>query len=369
MVEKYLKLHLFYIVTIILCSFINGDSSTSSFWQGAIIGRFFTSTIYYMAVIAYCYKYSAVKLEHAILSIFVLNAAVTILQYFNHPIGWGISLLFRTEELAHQEYLDNAKDSAKILTGFAAAGGLSGFVVANGYYINTYCPQISNTVWNNSSISKLLGVLLIALSLFTAFATQERMAVFSIALYFIFVILFAFNGKHKVLACTLIAFCLYLYFSNPDFDYGRINFEQSNSTRLDLFDDFEKFASSEYLWFGGVENYNKVFGVGQHNTFLNAISFYGIFGSIPFFLLFFSVLLNCTKTLFSSLKKNNKLVASSASCLMYLLYSMTHSTGLQSGDATFWVIFGLYIYYSNRYKIQQPSNQSNYNETITMHSW
>ena len=110
---------------------------------------------------------------------------------------------------------------------------------------------------------------------------------------------------------------------------------------------------TDSVWFGSWSGYNSHFrGLNQHNTFTDEIIRYGLVGLIPFVILFWNVAKFSIIHFFKARKKQLQMIYIYASAtLLYLLYSMTHGTGLQSGDVMFWLLFAVLAHESNKNKL------------------
>lgn len=336
--DRNLNIYVVFIITIIIISFINGDGFTSSFWQVSIIGRHIPCLIAISSLIIYSHNNNLAYIYKSLFVIFILNGILTTLQFYNYPMAWTISQTLNPIDL---EAFEMRLNDSLTMSGVALAGGLFGFAVSNGYFIASYAPIFSKNLWDRGLRNYISGIFVLVLSVFVAFETQQRMAILVLAVFFCFVFLKNNTGTlSKILTISVIGLFLY-YLINSDVDLGRISTEHNNEDRRALAQSFVHFLSSEYVLFGGYSNYSQ-FGEGQHNSILDSITRFGLIGSVVFISLFYRITRWCYTILRIALKsKNTNQIVLSISCLLYLLYSMTHSIGVQSGDIMFWLMFTL----------------------------
>lgn len=126
-------------------------------------------------------------------------------------------------------------------------------------------------------------------------------------------------------------------------DLGRFTEESDNSDRFKLFKTFSDFIDSPLALFGGLNQYLQYYGGRvQHNVFLGAWVNGGFFSMILIVVLYFST---CIKSLSMIFKFYNNVnfypVAFALSCLIFNFYSLTHSSGLHTGEPLFWISYSL----------------------------
>ncbi len=336
--DSNIKMYIGFIFLIVLLSFFNGDGYTSSFWILSIFARHIPSIITFLAIVLYAKSNDTSLIYKSLSILFFANAVITISQYYNNPIAWAISQTITPVDFSE---LEDRISGVATTTGLAVSGGLFGYAVANGYFLASYAPLTSISIWEKRTKSTFKGLSILLLSCFAAFATQERMALVVLMVYICIFLYTSRNNKKSSILLVLSILAIMWYFSSNDIDVGRFSMDQNNDDRKELFRAFELFMSSDFALVGGYVNYSH-FGGGQHNCFLDSITRFGIVGGVYFVLLFYRV----TKYLLASFRESLSLrqiktTVLSVSCLLYMLYSLTHSTGLQSGDVMFWVLFAL----------------------------
>lgn len=344
--------YLIFFTVAIFCTVLNGDAFNMSFWTGTVISYFLPSFIVYYATLEFCNKNEegGLEISNVLFVLFVINAFITILQYYSNPIGWAIARTLSSGDLQSETVLEMYGGSDNFV-GIAVAAGLFGYVTGNGYFIGTYAPISSKLSFNTNKILLILGFLVMAIGAYAAFATQERMALLVVLCNVACVFFYnSHNSKSSNFLIIISVLCAVAYISNNITDYGRFSADTDNSDREQLYIAFNSFLKTDAAWLGSWSEYNSHFrGLNQHNTFMDEITRYGIVGLIPFVILFWKVARFSITHLFKARKyKLHTMYIYASATLLYLLYSMTHGTGLQSGDVMFWLLFAVLVHESNK---------------------
>ena len=347
--------YLIFVVIAIFCSILNGDAGNMSFWTKTVIGCLLPSFIIYYAILEFCNKYEkgSSQISIVLLVLFVINALITILQYYDNSIGWAIARTLSSGNLLSDEILEKYGGSDNFI-GIAVTAGLFGYVTGNGYFIGAYSSISSKLSFSTNKITLILGFLVLAIGAYAAFATQERMALLAILCNVACVFFYnSHNNRSSNIFIIIAALCVVAYISNNITDYGRFTADTDNSDREQLYIAFKSFLKTDSVWFGSWSDYNSHFrGLNQHNTFMDEITRYGLVGLIPFVILFWNVAKFSIIHFFKARKNQLQMMYVYASAtLLYLLYSMTHGTGLQSGDVMFWLLFAVLAHESNKNKL------------------
>ena len=271
-------------------------------------------------------------------------------QFFSLPFSWEIGQM-ANEGLTRE--LENNADIFEIdggLLGRTITAGFTGYVVTNGYFTTCYIPIAHTVAKIKSKYIFLPFVILVALA--TTFVNQERAAMLLVAVYFLFY-LFMFNKPSKMsllFGALALLFIFYLDVVFSSLEMGRLQ-ELSDNIRGKLWMDFKQFLITDQLYFGGLYNYISVYKINQHNCLLAAWTMGGIFTFLSFCVLFFSALQELTRIVINRNYIKNDIVAFSlaTSCLLYLMYSLTHSSGLQNDGMMFWLPYTLLLVYKKLY--------------------
>lgn len=283
---------------------------------------------------------------------YLLNCILTIGQFFSFPPSWEIGQM-ANEGLTRE--LENNADIFEYdegLLGRTITAGFTGFVVTNGYFTTCYL-SIAHQVSKVHSKYVLFPITTIV-AMAVTYMNQERAAMLLVLLYFLFYV-FMYYKPSKLFLLFGGLLLLFFYCQDAIFnsmEMGRL-MEFSDSTRGKLWMDFKQFLSTDQLYFGGLYNYISVYEVNQHNCLLAAWTMGGIFTFLSFCLLYFSALQELTCLVINRNFAKTNLIAFSlaTSCVLYLLYSLTHSSGLQNDGVMFWLPYTLLLVYKKLYNI------------------
>lgn len=284
----------------------------------------------------------------AIICLYIFNAVITIMQYKGISVAWeiGRSIADITEERV--EALDYINSDSSSLFGYALASGMIGFSVTNGYIIASYFPLLSKGLYSNNVYKWFFGLMLITVAIIAAYTVQQRTAFFLILLYVAFLALTRSSTLLFVVAILLPV--VYLFVGDVSFNLenlGRLHDIASGlGTRRVLLSNFESFLNSEYVLFGGYDGYTQHFGLAQHNALLSAWVLGGFFNFVCFGFFYAYLLFIIISTVRKALKESTSHVFTivyGASSFIYLLYSLTHSDGVQNGSPMFWIVFMLFL--------------------------
>lgn len=334
--------YILYVTLLVFLSFINGDYASSEFWR-TIVGYHIVCIILYIALTIYVRDNIKVNYIVGILFTFYLvNGFITILQFNGNPTGWLIGEIISPQNAATINEYDDVLQLSDSMLNYSLVGGLWGYAVANGYFTATYLPIVSMLVWNNKK-EILLGIFMLIYAVVICYMVQQRMAFILVVLYILFIIFTRTNLFAKILLFIGVLFLMSSESIMFDLDMGRLNFDQKNEDRLELLEDFDSFLDSGNVIFGGYSDYINRFGeLGQHNTFLDVWTRSGFVGLLAFCVLFAIVVYRSITIAYCSYaKRYYNIFALSISCIIFLLYSMTHSSGLQSGAVIFWLPYTL----------------------------
>ena len=284
---------------------------------------------------------------------FILDAIVTILQYQNSPIGWSIGMAINPLQL---EDLDELQSKIKDIseTTKSVIPGIMGRVTGNGYFIATMLPVMTYYIWDKTrfKIRTLWLLGMFGLGVMCIYYIQQRMALVVFITYLFSIILFKERVITKKLLLWMIIVMALAYFKDSilGFDYsqtGRL-FDMEDVKRASTLSTLVDFNNNnpQFFWLG----YNQIitpedrelFLIIGHNTFTDALRLGGIFLLLTFTVLFFFL---CKELImiffFSRREKDFRTMGFAIGSLCFLLYSQTHSTGVQSGSFMFWTLFML----------------------------
>ena len=335
------KWYCIYLSLLLVFSAINGDMFADYFWR-----NFFS--YHFLAIATFIGFESIIKTNQELnfliiitICICLFNSSITILQYLNHPLGWEIGSFMGTDLDSIETYLQS--HSLDTVSNAALCSGINGNGVVNGYFLATFFPIMSLFIWSDKSILRILGYLLLLISFVSIFCVQQRMAMICAILF----LLFVFYRKKKITSGSVFLFVAFLcvlfggiFDINFDkIEFGRLSTQTDNSSRLVLFDHMSSYLSSADCLLGGFADYCTKY-IGQHNTFLDVITRVGLIG-FPLFIAYF---IKTFLSFFKEVKFYNPDITSllAISGLIFIAYSQTHSSGIQSGITYFWELVAMF---------------------------
>ena len=352
-----LSLYLIYLGVYTLCNIINGEVTTHSFLQS-----FYT---YHVPCIALIVGLPAILKNKEQVHLFVLSLAclyifdvvLTILQYMNNGLAWAIATRISSSAEDGMESAEMYAEASGSLFGYSLVAGAFGFVVTNGYFLATYLPVLTNRINTNKFKDVFISSILLGIGAVAIFVTQQRMAFISLLLYLGYFVYYGMSKGYRI-PIVIIAILFSLFYLDPtSIDMGRLTTDTNNDTRMRLFDDFFKFLDSDQWAFGGAVHYLNTYHKAQHNTFLSAWVLGGIFTFVTYLILYYKLLESCICNL-KLLRQYRQYYPLTLSCAIassiFLIYSITHSVGVQSGSPIFWIVYVLMVI-SYRYESEEKT--------------
>ncbi len=349
---KDMKLYYNYLIVYLFISLLNFSAFSISFVKEIIAVHF----VCCIAIFSFPRIFKTdVSIRGALIVLgfgFLLNALVTYLQAHNVPLGWAIGMHINPTELAdidemRSEFTDNDQFSRSFIM------GIMGRSVGNGYFIATMLPVLTYYIWDKFQMKTLWTYFIFVVTAMCVFYIQQRMALVVVVVYF-FYICFRKNlspiSKFLAISTVIIFFAVYMD-EFQSFDYNQLGRlaqtqDQTRSNTLTVLGDFV--TNPRYLLLGHnqkitTEDYY-IFHTMGHNTFTDSLRMGGIFLFITYIGLFIILCRNLINIVqFSHDEKDFRTLGLALGCLCYLLYSQTHSTGVQSGSIIFWVLYMLTI--------------------------
>lgn len=343
------KLYTIYLATLLICSIISGQVYDIVFYKNFLTNHI-SSLILLLTIPMIIKSIDDIKTIFGfIISLQLINCLVSILQFYNIPMGWHLGLAINPGAIS---YLMDAEyylaDADKLLSR-SIVFGITSFVVANGYYLATFLPIASNNLLRNdvNFKGKIISLIMLALSGITIFMVQQRMAFF---LLICFLILVLFIQMRKSLLYKLIFTIIFiviagLYSGSFDYDLGRLTVDDLHSdSRMSQITNFLTFLNSDgFIWGTDLNDKALLYSLG-HNTLMDALRRGGFISFLLYLPLFIMVVYKCSCISINAFKINAHYTFTlSIACLLFIAYSFTHSTGLQSGAVLFWFIYALLI--------------------------
>lgn len=339
--SKGAKVFFVYLVMIFLSNVLNGNAITGTFWKVQFSFHLVSLSAFFVYQIL-AYKKENIKIiVFSILCAYIMNLVLSYFQYGNNGIAWMIANIINktsTDLYEGYENLDN-------FLGRAVVSGFLGTGVRNGYFVTVFYPIVTYFLWSKKVLVKFSGFCLLFVVVFFAFLLQQNAALLLCSCYCLYC-LYTYNKKYLLLGG--FGMCLYYFLYGGGFDnieLGRIGQSASFDDRTSLFKTFANFIQDPMVFIVGDYNlYMKTYPIIQHNAFFSSWVMGGFLAVIPFFLFHLRVVIETVPLILSKRHITNietKLFA--ISCLLFMAYSMTHSTGLQSEGTFFWISYALFL--------------------------
>lgn len=334
-IVKSIKPYFWFIFTYLFCAIVNGDFFLIDFPRRLLSRDLPSLAIFFAIPLLLRNEKLEKKLVYFYAFLYLANAIISIMQSQNSPIAWTIA---NTLNPSTSDFLDKWEEyqyyhNSNI--GYSSIPGLIGDVVGNGYFIAVFTPLICIPLASYSKKSFIFSIITYAIGFVACYYVQQRMCfllMITFAIYFcFFCIKVPMFFRVVIIIVGVITAISYL----ETVDLGRLN-ENSDRARSHLFQKFIDFCNTKDVYIGSFYNYNMDGTIGQHNCFLDVIVRGGIFSLIPF--IFFTI--DVIKKALKAYKVSVFGKAVAVSIIFYILYSLTHSTGLHCGDTTFWIPFG-----------------------------
>ena len=283
---------------------------------------------------------------------FLLDAVTTFLQYKNSPLGWTIGITINPHQLVElnkiQSTLENSNEFNR-----AILPGIMGRAVGNGYLIATMLPVMTYFIWDKFKLKTLWSFAMFAVSAICIYFIQQRMVLaVSVAYLFSIILLKRLSATTKILFTAATIAVLAIFMDNIlNYDYSQLGrltktedeFRYSTLTTLESFISNPKRMMLGYNQINSEED-KTLFLILGHNTFTDSLRLGGIFLLMTYIVLFFYLCKTLIEiVLFSRQEEDYRTMGMAVGCLCFMLYSQTHSTGVQSGSIMFWTLYMLTI--------------------------
>lgn len=359
---RYLKfnkvelLYFLYLLVLIICTALRGQLHDIEFYKNFL--TFHVTSIGIIIGIPFLVN-TPDKLSIAsktLACVYIANLAISIMQFMQIPIAWNIA---GSINISAQERIDQSSAimTNEDLIGASVIQGLFAFVVTNGYIIASYLPLAIQRLFSKKSRLSLYDLIIISLAVIAAFLIQQRMC-FYVTILFVVILMFVKSGSVAKIFLPLILGIVapFILDSIDTLDFGRLT-NTNDPFREKTFVVLEQvLASDEWILGCDLNDVYKTLVIG-HNSILDSLRRGGIFTLITY-IIFLSVTIY---TLIGKIRKmykaNNYHACAYAVCsLLFIVYSMTHSMGIQSGAPFFWIPYALMIASEQMYAVKKSNN-------------
>ena len=343
------KIYCIYLAILLLSNIISGQLYNPIFLKNFITNHI-SSIVLLMAIPLIIKSIIDIKIITGfVVAVHIFNCAISILQFYNVPIGWHIGLAVNPGAISN---LDSAEYYIQQSDNFMSRSivfGITSFVVANGYYLTSFLPITTRHLLfsDAGSKDKIISWCLLVLSAITIFMVQQRMAFFLLLCYIVFVLYMQIRESllSKLILLIIAVASIGLYTFPTDIEVGRLTLDEVGSdTRMNQTTNIINFMNTDsFIWGADLNDKTLLYSLG-HNTLTDALRRGGFILLIFYLPLFIAILCKCIYTGIVSQKINAPYsLAFSVSCVIFLAYSFSHSTGIQSGAVLFWFSYALMI--------------------------
>lgn len=361
-----IKLYFIYIAVYVLINLLNLTAFDTRFIKDLVAIHFICCIVTFAFPRFFKSEISIQSAWIAITFGFLLDAVVTMLQYNNSPIGWTIGMYLNPIDFEDVEARASLGDANEF--GKSILAGIMGRATGNGYFIATMLPIVTYFVWDRLKLKSLWTYAMFALAGICIYYIQQRMALaVTVAYLFSIILLKKTSPTTKILASSIaiivLAFSLD-YLQGLDLSrMGRLASTEDalRSSTLTELGDFLSDPQKVLLGYNQIasEEDRTMFLILGHNAFTAALRLGGVFLLLTFIVLFFYLCRTLVEILlFSRREEDYRTMGMAVGCFCYLLYSQTHSTGVQSGSIMFWVMYMLTLQ-SHRIKYEAIEAEEN----------
>lgn len=341
-VGKIVIAYLLYLGILTICSFMSGVIFTETAIKGFTYHFISISIILSFPIIFN----SKIKIIYACASLtifYLLNCFISILQFSNVSLAWDISTFLNPQSGERYSMFTDVYGENSEMLNHSILTGLFGFVVTNGYFTASLLPLVTAPLIDKNNKDKIFYWIFLCIGLYTIYIIQQRMG-FVVGLLYLFTILsIGMKRSAKIYFACFVIIIMVLFgdiFSN--IDLGRLT-DQNDSYRTQIWDIFIENLNSEYFLIGGFDLSNEFLGkVLGHNCILDAFRRGGLITMLSYVVTFFIIAIFCFRQIKIAYKDHGCLSFGLwSSALFYMIYSLTHSSGIQSGDPSFWMLASL----------------------------
>ena len=177
-IRKVFRYYMAYLTIYTLANIVNGEILSHNFIQSLITYHLPCLVILLSFPRMIRDKKQLSLVTYAIITVYLVDAVLTVFQYNGDPVAWETGRMIAEIKDDHQEAIDAIAEKSDDLFGYSIASGIIGFVVTNGYIIATFFPLLLIHFFTKRPLLWIVDILLAALAVYAAFATQQRTAFF-----------------------------------------------------------------------------------------------------------------------------------------------------------------------------------------------
>lgn len=343
-VHAYITIFGVYIFLLFIAMNMNGDAELYGLkW---IFANHFVSIVVFAATYHFIKSAPPRKMDFVFMTfacLLIIDAIVTITQYYNNPIGWAINMFItQGRDEGTVEFIGSRLYFDYNLSGMAMTNGLFSDVVINAIFLGSFGVLPFYFFQRDSKVYKIIAVVTIILSLIACFMCQERAAMLT---FLASVVFLSYKSFHRESFYSLIAVMaiLLMIFDFSRIDYGR--FQEvgmfSNDSRISIWESFLPFFSDNWLW-GGVKHFMSLTEELPHNYVFNAFVFAGLLGGVTIIILLLLTLVKIFKIVFSKSSTRTSTIIAIA-LLSILAQSFVHNISFVTGDVFSFLLLSMMV--------------------------
>lgn len=342
--------YIIYVMCYVIISVLNGAVYDDYFFKG-LLNWHLPCILLYLLVPSYID--SLKKMNNVcclVISLLLFDVLISLGQFFNISFAWDVGNAINAYASEISTLYMERYDVSMGYLGVSIINGICASVVDNGYFITTSFPLLFILKKNHNKISEYDAFLYISvfLTILASFLIQQRMCFYLIVLFFVWRLWTSLSGSGRVLLIILaITFITSTEFWLANVEFGRLD-DASDSDRAEtylnsismIFDDARLFC------LGGEAYYRQFFEHTPHNTIIGAWVYSGVLGFMVFLMMIFLLLKKLLPVIMEHGSTSSLIHCSLAECcLLFIVYSMTHSTGIHNGKGLyFWLFYGLFLH-------------------------
>ena len=351
-VDKYAKLYLGFVFFYLVACFTTGGIDVA---LRNLLSYYLVAFVGYQSTRLIISKYNGARFVLiSLLSIFFIDAVVTLIQMWQRPLSYII--LDALKITAADELLERAElHDMNTLAGVAVPGIVGS--VLNGYILAVSCALL---FYNKAARLKLWNIILLFFFLVSVFVVQERTALFAAGLVSaIMVVKLVSSAEEKnktkwffvlIVIIFLLVFVGPLYYDSilsNGFRYSVSSFSIKEDTRGRIWTEAVEFIQSTPV--GGIFYYSNTHVKMPHNFFLNAFIYGGIIGGLFLVVLFIEQMVVVLKILMKKISSSNLIpIVFAGAYLSFSINTMTHNSSLADGNLLIWILWGGIVSTCNR---------------------
>lgn len=344
--KGYIRLFLICILFLFIALFYNGGLESFGLLNRCL-------AYYLVCIVAYFAVEKFVnKKEHFDIVVFVIScialfdAVITILQYQNNPIGWGIGAAFSDiEEFA------SFMEEHQSFEGYSKQPGIFGHPVTNGFVLAVSSVLLLIGIQGKRSqeskwyqfLKSLYYICALLVSVMALFFLQQRAAFFLLLIFIVYHLIKIFSLNSNLLFFILGIIIVFLVLLNPIdiglLDFGRFS-SSDNSSRTTVWRIAFDVISQSPL-FGDILQYNRLAGYSAHNVLIDSLVNSGLFGFMPVLVLYCKTILESLHIMLRT--RDNYARVFSYSVLVSMAMGMFHNSSYMTGDVIIFIVLALML--------------------------